>query len=229
MTFRMRFPETQYVDELLVQQSDQNTDELSYVRTHDSFSSSKQEPVHTPYKKYQPNIDFPVSKDDEQELSVSISSRGPCGEKGLQGLAGENGLTGPTGLQGLAGENGLTGPTGLQGLVGENGLTGRKAVLWNGNIELSGSFVPVVVIPYDSNKNKLNNIDIVANGSGLVNVELRNRETIVGSIELELTEDQTVFSLNVFTEMENQHTILTVFASTAGENKMSIVAVELLM
>ncbi len=67
--------------------------------------------------------------DDENKCKyyaiINCCCRGPKGDTGPQGPAGEQGLRGEAGPQGPAGEQGLRGEAGPQGPAGEQGLRGE--------------------------------------------------------------------------------------------------------
>ncbi len=107
-------------------------------------------------------------------------TRGPRGEKGERGEQGEKGDRGEQGVQGIQGEIGERGEQGIKG------FNGPKIVLWQCDQILTHfELERVLILPYNGKIYTLDNINLVAEGTGdlilrfvdlLTNEELFNCE-----------------------------------------------------
>lgn len=158
--------------------------------------------------------------------------KGDNGECGAQGEKGDN-VVGEKGEQGVKGDKGDTGNEGAPGVQGSRGEKGERVVLWNGNVEVSFGDEPklVALIPYNGRKYKLKNVEFVVKGVGSLVFELRNSDSVVGTIDKTLTEESTVFfSLDTFTNLKDEINLIQLFVVGSSEgSKHNVVAVEFTM
>lgn len=174
-----------------------------------SKSINKSKPIQTPLNspKEKPKFQHP------QKVNV-----GPTGPRGPPG---------PPGLQGLPGENGIQGPQGLPG------YDGNKSILFNSDIIISNNQKEkkIVTIPYDGTINTLKKIYFVICGTGPIKFEVRDiiNNIIIGDIERNNTNINSVFELNNFNNLVNDLTSLSIFATSGTKNKVKILAIEFIM
>jgi hypothetical protein len=88
--------------------------------------------------------------------------------------------------------------------------------------------VNVVILPYDDTVGTLSRIDVIVHGSGIVNLELRGRDGVLGACESSVTDNVSVITLKV-DKITNSKDIITLVAYSSNNDTISIVAAEFTM